>query len=119
MLLFILGDTAMNTTYAEILKGLEAEPEYKVTGKGLLEGIQAEPSLTVSERYDDNINLTSSLQSDFITLLSPQITVLYKGLRLESSLLYQADVAFFKEHSDRNTVTHTAILDARYGLSQL
>ena len=119
MLLFIFGDANMNIAYADILTGVEAEPEFKVAGKEVPEGIQAEPSLMVGERFDDNIDLTGNPVSDFVTLLTPQFNLIDKSLRLQSSLRYQADIAFFKEHSDRNAVTQTASLDTRYGLSQL
>jgi opacity protein-like surface antigen len=83
------------------------------------EGFQVEPALTVNERYDDNINLSSGLEThDFITAVIPRVTLSYKGLMAESSLSYAAAAEFFRGHSDHNTVKHLADLNSRYRLSQ-
>jgi len=85
----------------------------------IVEGFQVEPALTVTERYDSNVNLSGSLpEHDFITVLTPRLTLSYKGLKAESSLSYQADAEFYREHSELNTVKHIASLNTLYRLSQ-
>ena len=74
--------------------------------------------MTVTERYNDNINLSSGLREhDFITTVVPRLTLSSAGLRGEYSLSYQAEADFYRERSDLNTVRHAAGLDARYRLS--
>ena len=69
------------------------------------------PSLSLGERYDDNIFETDTdRQDDFITVLSPGIRVQYlppeltPGTQLDFN--YRADVQFFADHSSQNDVAH-------------
>ena len=69
------------------------------------------PSLSIGERYDDNIFETDTdKQDDFITVLSPGIRVQYlppeltPGTQLDFN--YRADVQFFADHSSQNDVAH-------------
>jgi hypothetical protein len=69
------------------------------------------PSLSLGERYDDNIFETqTNKQHDFITVLSPGISVQYLptaptvGTQLDFD--YHANIEFYAEHSSQNNVGH-------------
>ena len=70
------------------------------------------PSLSIGERYDDNIFETQTdKQDDFITVLSPGIRVQYLPPELtpgtpQLDFDYRADVQFFADHSSQNDVAH-------------
>ena len=69
------------------------------------------PSLSLGERYDDNIFETrSDKQDDFITILSPGIRAQYltpePTIGTQFDLDYRADIQFFAEHSSQNDVAH-------------
>ena len=69
------------------------------------------PSLSLGERYDDNIFETQTdKQHDFITVLSPGIRVQYlptaPTLGTQFDFDYRADIEFFADHSSQNNVGH-------------
>jgi len=69
------------------------------------------PSLSLGERYDDNIFETpTNKQDDFITVLSPGIRVQYlptaPTLGTQFDLDYRASIEFFADHSSENNVGH-------------
>jgi hypothetical protein len=69
------------------------------------------PSLSLGERYDDNIfETTTNKQDDFITVISPGIRVQYlptaPTLGTQFDLDYRADIEFFADHSSQNNVGH-------------
>ena len=69
------------------------------------------PSLSLGERYDDNIFEThTNKQHDFITVLSPGIRAQYlppaPTLGTQFDFDYRADVEFFADHSSENNVAH-------------
>jgi hypothetical protein len=69
------------------------------------------PSLSLGERYDDNIFETSTdKQHDFITVLSPGIRVQYLSpeptLGTQFDFDYRANIEFFADHSSQNNVDH-------------
>jgi hypothetical protein len=69
------------------------------------------PSLSLGERYDDNIFETRmDEQDDFITVLSPGIRVQYLPTAPTLGTLfdfdYRADIEFFADHSSQNNVGH-------------
>jgi opacity protein-like surface antigen len=69
------------------------------------------PSLSIGERYDDNIFETrTDKQDDFITVLSPGIRAQYltpaPTIGTQFDLDYRADVQFFADHSSQNDVAH-------------
>src|SRR5262249_47762776 len=69
------------------------------------------PSLSLGERYDDNIFETqTNKQHDFITVLSPGIRVQYLPtapiLGTQLDLDYHADIEFYADHSSQNNVGH-------------
>src|SRR4029450_5978138 len=69
------------------------------------------PSLSLGERYDDNIFATqTNKQHDFITVLSPGIRVHYlptaPTLGTQFDFDYRANIEFFADHSSENNVGH-------------
>ena len=69
------------------------------------------PSLSLGERYDDNIFETQTdKQHDFITVLSPGIRVQYlptaPTLGTQLDFDYHADIEFYADHSSQNNVGH-------------
>lgn len=73
------------------------------------------PSLSIGERYDDNIFQTrTNTTDDFITILSPGIRVQYLSTeptpetRLDFD--YRADVEWFADNSSQDQVAHRASL---------
>jgi len=69
------------------------------------------PSLSLGERYDDNIfEDQADKQHDFITVLSPGIRVQYlptaPTLGTQFDLDYRAIIEFFADHSSENNVGH-------------
>lgn len=73
------------------------------------------PSLSLGERYDDNIFETqTNKQHDFITVISPGIHVQYLSpaptLETLFDFDYRAAINFFAEHSSQNNVGHRLLL---------
>ena len=73
------------------------------------------PSLSLGERYDDNIFETqTNKQHDFITVLSPGIRVQYlptaPTLGTQFDFDYRANIEFFADHSSQNNVGHRLLL---------
>jgi hypothetical protein len=69
------------------------------------------PSLSLGERYDDNIFETqTNKQHDFITVLSPGIRVQYlptaPTLGTQLDFDYRAAIEFYADHSSQNNVGH-------------
>jgi hypothetical protein len=69
------------------------------------------PSLSLGERYDDNIFETrTSKQHDFVTVLSPGIRAQYlpmaPTLGTQLDFDYRADFEVFADHSSENNVAH-------------
>lgn len=110
----------MNISYAQKLREFEQEPILQLSEiQSTLQGLKLDSSLTVDEMYDDNINLSgTSRVHDFITSVIPQLTLLYGGLNADIAFGYQADIEFYMEHPDLDTVKHIAYLKTVYRLSQ-
>jgi hypothetical protein len=73
------------------------------------------PSLSLGERYDDNIFATrTNKQDDFITVLSPGIRAQYlptaPTIGTQFDFDYRADIEFFADHSSQNNVGHRLLL---------
>jgi uncharacterized protein (PEP-CTERM system associated) len=65
------------------------------------------PSVTVREIYSDNINLEANNEdSDFVTDVTPGITVVGEGKRLNLQFDYRMQGLAYADDSDRNTVNH-------------
>ncbi len=66
------------------------------------------PSLAVSERYSDNVNLgtTGREETDWITEISPRISLHRSGARIKANVDYSLQGLLYANDSDRNTVRH-------------
>ncbi len=70
------------------------------------------PSLSVSEIFTDNVGLAPSglESSDFITTVTPGISIARESRRLKLDLNYKLQENFYKNHSDENQFIN--LLDA-------
>jgi uncharacterized protein (PEP-CTERM system associated) len=66
------------------------------------------PSLAVSERYSDNVNLgtTGREETDWITEISPRIALHRSGARIKANVDYSLQGLLYANDSDRNSVRH-------------
>jgi uncharacterized protein (PEP-CTERM system associated) len=66
------------------------------------------PSLVLSERYSDNVNLGTSgrEESDWITEISPRISLQRSGARIKANVDYSLQGLLYANDSDRNTLRH-------------
>jgi uncharacterized protein (PEP-CTERM system associated) len=66
------------------------------------------PSLALSERYSDNVNLNTSgrEESDWITEISPRISLQRSGARIKSNVDYSMQGLLYANDSDRNALRH-------------
>src|SRR5947209_4906373 len=71
------------------------------------------PSLTVSERYDSNVLLISggTDKDDFVTTVSPALSVTYKGRPVEGTLSGGLGVSSYAKHPEFNYVSATGALN--------
>jgi hypothetical protein len=95
----------------EIIVGLLALVATAAYGQEPSQRLTLIPSLSLGERYDDNIFETSTdKQHDFITVISPGIRVQYlptaPTLGTQFDLDYNAAIEFFADHSSQNNVGH-------------
>ncbi len=61
------------------------------------------PSIALSEIYTDNVDLDDNIQqSDFITQISPQISLTGSGPRLNVSLIYAPNYFYYPGDDDDN-----------------
>lgn len=70
------------------------------------------PSLSLSERYDDNIFQSRiDEEDDFVTALTPGISLLYiPSPTTELDLEYHTTFEFFAENEDQNQISHRGAL---------
>jgi opacity protein-like surface antigen len=72
------------------------------------------PSISLREAYDDNIYLTAyNKKDDFITTITPNFNLDYKGNRLDLSLNYGADLLFYAKNSGEDRVDQTGALSSK------
>ncbi len=66
------------------------------------------PSLALSERYSDNVNLSTSgrEESEWITEISPRISLQRSGARIRANVDYSLQGLLYANDSDRNTLRH-------------
>ncbi len=66
------------------------------------------PSLAVSERYSDNVNLDTNgrEETDWITEISPRIALQRSGARIKANVDYSLQGLLYANDSDRNTIRH-------------
>jgi len=71
------------------------------------------PSISLREEYDDNIFLTADdEEDDFITTITPAISLGYDTERLKLSLDYSFIAWFYMHNSSENETSHNAQLDS-------
>jgi len=65
--------------------------------------LEIHPYLSVSERYDDNVNLTpDNEEEDWVTTIAPGISLNYAARSLDASVDYSLSYVFYKNNSDDN-----------------
>ncbi len=66
------------------------------------------PAISVQESYTDNVNLSPSGQEDddFITEVTPSISLRGQGGRLSANFDYSLQKLFYSNDSDRNSLSH-------------
>ncbi len=67
-----------------------------------------EPRITIGETYTDNVTLSASetKQEEYITEISPGISLTGKGRRMELVLNYQLQKLLYAEENSRNNTNH-------------
>ena len=71
------------------------------------------PTLTISEEYTDNVDsVATNKKEEFITLVSPGVSINIEARRQQARLSYSPGFAFHLRDADNNSVRHNA--DARY-----
>ena len=71
------------------------------------------PSISLREEYDDNIFLTADdEEDDFITTITPAISLGYDTERLKLSLDYSFIAYFYMHNSSENEISHNAQFDS-------
>jgi len=77
------------------------------------------PSLTFSERYDDNLFLArENRNSDFVSIFTPQFRVSSPVEQRPRYIQYRAEVERYTRHSELNTVNHFSDLEWTSPLSK-
>lgn len=77
------------------------------------------PAISVSEVYDDNIDLEpENAKSDYITALSPSINLNAVSQKGNLALRYAPTFAWYRRESENDTVRHAGTLDFGRNLSQ-
>ncbi len=66
------------------------------------------PGISLSERYSDNVNLATTGQerSDWITEVTPRISLRRQGARIKANVDYSLQGLLYADDSGRNTVNH-------------
>jgi hypothetical protein len=71
------------------------------------------PSISIREEYDDNIFLTANNEKeDFITTITPGMSLGYDSERLRLSLNYSFIAYMYMHHSSENEISHNAQFDS-------
>lgn len=77
------------------------------------------PRISVDQQYDDNIDLTSTNEdSDWITLVSPGLSLELESLQTTLSLDYEAGFSFYRDDSSRNSTRHAVGFSWDQGLAR-
>jgi len=84
------------------------------------EGWHIDPHVAVSETYTDNVNLSASGQekSDFITTLTPGISINGEHGRSRLRFDYNPQILYYIHDTDLNRVNHQLSTDARAELAR-
>jgi uncharacterized protein (PEP-CTERM system associated) len=65
------------------------------------------PSIGLRETYNDNVSLSSTSQSDWITQVSPGISITGRGRRLSASLNYTGDLISYARNRENDRLANT------------
>jgi hypothetical protein len=77
------------------------------------------PSVSVSERYDDNLFLDSANEeSDYITTISPGINFSLLSQNTQLGLIYSPGFVWYADNSQYDTTTHSGSLTFGQALSE-
>ena len=77
------------------------------------------PRISLSEVYDDNINLDSTNEkSDYITTLSPGIDLRITSPKTSLTLDYAPAWVWYDKNDQYDTTRHTGVLDIGHSISQ-
>jgi hypothetical protein len=77
------------------------------------------PRISLTEVYDDNINLDSTNEeSDYITTLSPGIDLRILSAKTSLTLDYAPTWVWYDENDQYDTTRHTGLLDFRQTISE-
>lgn len=85
------------------------------------ENIIVTPALSIDERYDSNVRFAGrgqDIESDFLTILSPQIAAVNEQKNLRLNGLYRLDSRYYSKNQELNNMSHTASLGVNAKLSQ-
>ncbi|MBN4079044.1 TIGR03016 family PEP-CTERM system-associated outer membrane protein [Beggiatoa alba] len=79
-----------------------------------------EPTVTLGETYTDNVTLSASgaEQEEYITEITPGISLTRKGRRLELALSYQLQKLLYSEDRSRNAINHKLLANANGALAK-
>ena len=81
--------------------------------------VEFTPSISVSEQYDDNINLEPENEvSDYITSVSPSIQMTVRSQKTDFNLAYTPSFVWYDEEDQNNTTRHSGTLNFDTQLSQ-
>lgn len=84
-------------------------------GEPVFAKLEITPSLKINESYNDNIYLTKTdREDDFITKISPAISLKYAIQPFDLSLDYSLDFKFYGEHSDLNETSIGEVQKIRF-----
>jgi hypothetical protein len=64
------------------------------------------PRISVYSEYDDNIDLDPNEVSDWITMISPGLSLNLDSLKTKMGLDFETRHAFYKRDSDKDTILH-------------
>ncbi len=81
--------------------------------------IELTPSVSVSEVYDDNIDLDADNEkSDYITTVSPGLELHVLSEKTDFGLSYAPTFVWYKDYDDNNTTRHSGALTLLQELSE-
>ncbi len=81
--------------------------------------VELTTALSLKQEYDDNLDLdASNEQSDYVTMLSPSVSLSLLSQHTQLGLAYTPSFVWYTEESEDNTVRHSATLTFSHDLSE-